>query len=105
MHRLFVAIDPPFAVKDALVAMMGGVIGARWQSEDQLHLTLRFIGEVDTRTANAIAEVLGTIRHPAFDIQPHRVGTFERKGASTRCGWGWSRRSRCGRCTTRSTAR
>ena len=80
MHRLFVAIDLPFAVKDALVAMMGGVIGARWQSEDQLHLTLRFIGEVDTRTANAISEVLATVRHPAFEMSLRGIGSFERKG-------------------------
>jgi 2'-5' RNA ligase len=80
MHRLFVAIDPPFAAKHRLVGMMGGIIGARWQSQAQLHLTLRFIGEVDARRANAIAEVLATIRHPAFVAAPRGIGTFDRKG-------------------------
>lgn len=80
MHRLFVAIDLPFMVKDALVAMMGGVIGARWQTEDQLHLTLRFIGEVDTRTANAVTDALAIVRHPPFDMCLRGIGSFERKG-------------------------
>ena len=51
MHRLFVAIRPPRADPRALLGLMGGVRGARWQSEDQLHLTLRFIGEVDRHLA------------------------------------------------------
>lgn len=80
MHRLFVAIDPPPAVKDALTRMMGGIIGARWRREDQLHLTLRFIGEVDTHTANGVAECLATIRQPAFDIGGRGVGIFDRRG-------------------------
>ena len=79
MHRLFVGIDLPHAVKDALVARMGGVLGARWQSEDQLHLTLRFVGTVDTHTANAVAEALATIRARAFDLSTARTGIFERK--------------------------
>ena len=45
MHRLFVALRPPRATREQLLDAMGGVPGARWQSDDQLHLTLRFIGE------------------------------------------------------------
>ncbi len=80
MHRLFVGIDLPYAVKDALVARMGGVLGARWQSEEQLHLTLRFIGAVDTHKANAVAEALATIRSRAFTASTARPGVFDRKG-------------------------
>ena len=80
MHRLFVAIDPPEAAKDALLAAMGGVSGARWQRRDQLHLTLRFIGEVDTRTANDIADALAGIRHPAIAVSAGRRGFFDRRG-------------------------
>ena len=54
MHRLFVAIRPPRAVRQRLLAIMGGVRGARWQSDDQLHLTLRFIGEVDRHLGDDI---------------------------------------------------
>jgi 2'-5' RNA ligase len=59
---------------------MGGVAGARWQDDDQLHLTLRFIGEVDGRTAEDVAEALSAIRATALDLRLEGVGTFDRKG-------------------------
>src|SRR3546814_13749731 len=46
-HRLFVALRPARPVRTALIAAMHGIAAARWQSDEQLHLTLRFIGEVD----------------------------------------------------------
>lgn len=80
MHRLFVAIRPPAPVRDALLDLMGGISAARWQSEDQLHLTLRFIGEVDRHMALDIHAALGSIRHPAFDLVVSSLGAFERRG-------------------------
>lgn len=79
-HRLFVGIDPPEAVKAQLLGLMGGVAGARWQTDEQLHLTLRFIGEVDSRQANDIADVLADLRHAAFDLALDGVGMFDRRG-------------------------
>ncbi|MEC7933242.1 MAG: 2'-5' RNA ligase family protein, partial [Pseudomonadota bacterium] len=58
MHRLFVAIRPPAAIRSLLLSLSGGVEGARWQDDTQLHLTLRFIGEVDRHRANDIADLL-----------------------------------------------
>lgn len=80
MHRLFVAIRPPEAVRDALLDTMEGVDGARWQEDDQLHLTLRYIGEADQHTANDLAEALGTVSFAPFPIAVRGTGTFERKG-------------------------
>ncbi|HEY0445915.1 MAG TPA: RNA 2',3'-cyclic phosphodiesterase [Allosphingosinicella sp.] len=80
MHRLFVAIRPPEAVRSQLLDLMEGVKGARWQDEDQLHLTLRFIGEVDRHLARDIAAALGSIHHPRFEIALSGLGTFERRG-------------------------
>ena len=54
MHRLFVALRLPPTTRSLLLAAMGGISGARWQSEDQLHLTLRFIGEVDRHLARDV---------------------------------------------------
>ena len=59
---------------------MGGVSGARWQSEDQLHLTLRFIGEVDRHQAADIDAALGVILHPPFEIALAGIGSFEHRG-------------------------
>ena len=47
MIRLFFALRLPASVLDALLDLQDGVADARWQDEEQLHLTLRFIGEVE----------------------------------------------------------
>lgn len=80
MHRLFVAIRPPAAIRTLLLDAMGGISGARWQSEDQLHLTLRFIGEVDRHRGGDIHAALGGIHHPPFEIALSGIGAFERRG-------------------------
>jgi len=79
MHRLFVAARPPPAIRTLLTAVMGGVRGARWQSDDQIHLTLRFIGEVDRHRAEDVHAALGAIHHPAFELAVSGLGTFERR--------------------------
>lgn len=80
MHRLFVAIRLPRPIREQLLDLMGGVRGARWQSDDQLHLTLRFIGEVDRHIAQDVHAALGGIHHPPFSIALNGIGTFERRG-------------------------
>jgi len=80
MHRLFVAIRPPRPIRETLLAAMGGISGARWQKEDQLHLTLRFIGEVNRHLADDIHAALGAVRQPPFEIALNRIGHFERRG-------------------------
>ncbi|AKM09628.1 RNA 2',3'-cyclic phosphodiesterase [Croceicoccus naphthovorans] len=77
-HRLFIAIRPPEPVIDAMIDVMDGIENARWQDEAQLHLTLRYVGEVDTPTANDIADALGRIRFAPFDLTYRGVGHFER---------------------------
>lgn len=79
-HRLFVAIRPPPHVLDLLIDTMEGLDEARWQSEEQLHLTLRFIGEVDTPEANDLADALGRGRMSSFSLRLSGIGHFERKG-------------------------
>ncbi|MCP3729623.1 RNA 2',3'-cyclic phosphodiesterase [Sphingomonas sp. MG17] len=76
MHRLFVALRPPREIREHLLAVMGGVPGARWQDEDQLHLTLRFIGEVDRRTAEDAA----TVHAAPLDLQLAGCGMFDTRG-------------------------
>lgn len=79
MIRLFTAIALPDRVKQNLMLYSGGLGGARWQREDQLHLTLRFIGEVDERLADDIVYGLEAIRSPAFDVTIAELGTFGEK--------------------------
>ncbi|MBV8687810.1 MAG: RNA 2',3'-cyclic phosphodiesterase [Alphaproteobacteria bacterium] len=80
MQRLFVGLRPPAVVRERLLGLMGGVAGARWQGDDQLHLTLRFIGEVDRHAARDVDAALGAVHHPAFALALAGIGAFERRG-------------------------
>ncbi|TFI57374.1 RNA 2',3'-cyclic phosphodiesterase [Sphingomonas parva] len=83
MIRLFVAIRPPAAIRERLLGLMGGVRGARWQTDDQLHLTLRFIGDVDRHQAEDVDAALSSLHHPRFDLALDGIGAFDRRGAPT----------------------
>lgn len=85
MMRLFVALALPDAVQEGLVLLQGGVPGARWSTREQLHLTLRFIGEVDGRDAQAIDDALASIRNPRFTLELKGVGEFG--GRNPRALW------------------
>ncbi len=80
MHRLFVAIRPPATVRARLLDMMGGVAAARWRDENQLHLTLRFIGEVDRHMALDVDAALSSVHHPRFTLSLSGLGSFDRRG-------------------------
>jgi 2'-5' RNA ligase len=78
MHRLFVAIRPPSLLLQAcLKAMEDGPAGWAWQNEEQLHLTLRYIGQVDRPLAEDAAAALSSMRGPAIDMALSGVGWFD----------------------------
>ena len=79
MHRLFVAIRPPEAVRDRLIDAMPDSPELGWVGDDNLHLTLRFIGEVERPLADDIALALGRIRLAAFELRVDGLGQFERR--------------------------
>jgi 2'-5' RNA ligase len=79
MHRLFVAIRPPEDVRDLLIDAMDDSPALRWVGDEQLHLTLRFIGEVERPIANDIAGALTRLRSPQFDLRVSGVGKFDKR--------------------------
>jgi len=90
MHRLFIAIRPPEQVCDHLLDVMEGVDGARWQDADNLHVTLRFLGEVGHNVAEDLAAELGKITVSPFDLTIKGIGHFDssrRSGASPHALW------------------
>lgn len=80
LHRLFIGLRPPKDVRALLLGMMGGVAAARWQSDDQLHLTLRFIGDVDGRMAEDVALTIARVHTARFTTSLHGVGQFSKLG-------------------------
>jgi len=73
MHRLFVAIRPPEDVRDLLIDAMDDSPALRWVGDEQLHLTLRFIGEVERPVANDIAAALDRVRSSNFQIRANSL--------------------------------
>ncbi|KTT74604.1 RNA 2',3'-cyclic phosphodiesterase [Sphingomonas endophytica] len=81
MHRLFVALRPPPAIRSLLLAATGvGMPGIRWQDDEQLHLTLRFVGAVERQQAEDVAAALSGIVAPMPEVRVDGVGSFEKRG-------------------------
>lgn len=80
MHRLFVGLRPPRPIRAQLLGLMGGVTGARWQDDAQLHITLRFIGEVERPIAEDLAIALSNVHYPPIEVALDGVGQFDSRG-------------------------
>lgn len=80
MIRLFIAIPLPEEVQMQLHAMGLSLPGAKAIPENQIHLTLRFIGEVEGTTLKDIKESLKEIEAPVFPLAVQGVGHFPPRG-------------------------
>ncbi|MCQ8277270.1 RNA 2',3'-cyclic phosphodiesterase [Acetobacteraceae bacterium KSS8] len=80
MIRLFVAIDLPWTVRETLVGLCGGLTGVRWTAPENLHLTLRFVGEVRGDVADEVDCALQALRGRRFGLALSGAGVFERGG-------------------------
>jgi len=78
MIRLFVAIPLPETVRMQLSMLQAGLPGARWIRPENLHLTLRFIGEVPEDLASDIDAALSGLRAPGFPVRLDGIGDFSR---------------------------
>ena len=74
--RLFIGIGLPESIADRLAMTAGGVPGARWIPRENLHLTLRFLGDTETPQAEDLVGELLTLRAPAFSLRLGGVGLF-----------------------------
>ncbi|ANK82816.1 MAG: 2'-5' RNA ligase [Rhizobiales bacterium NRL2] len=74
--RLFIGIRLPEPVAERLAMTAGGVPGARWIPRENLHLTLRFLGDTETPMAEDLVDELSALRAPAFDLRLAGVGLF-----------------------------
>jgi 2'-5' RNA ligase len=79
--RLFVAAKVPREVLDRLVRAqreLGGRTGSsvRWVRPEGIHLTLKFLGEVEEEAAGRIGETLGAIGSSGFPVACRGIGFF-----------------------------
>lgn len=80
MSRLFVAADLPDEAKEKLSTLTYGLPGAAWVPPEQMHLTLRFIGEVDGETFHQVQEALGGVQSKSFYLTLKGMGHFPKRG-------------------------
>ncbi len=78
--RLFFALLPPAPLCEALRDIMHGVHGAHWQSREQLHLTLRFIGDASAHQADELAAALPRTVSTMPALTLSGLGVFESAG-------------------------
>ncbi|MBT3306205.1 MAG: RNA 2',3'-cyclic phosphodiesterase [Alphaproteobacteria bacterium] len=78
--RLFVGLSLPDDVRALLGPLKGGLPGARWIEDENLHLSLRFIGDVTGGDERDIDLALQLVSGKPFDVTLAGLGTFERRG-------------------------
>lgn len=80
--RLFIAIELPKEIKAALAICQQKLrqtgVHASWPQPDNLHLTLKFLGEVDVARLPALKQVCAETAHQAasFTLTTHGLGFF-----------------------------
>ena len=79
MQRLFLAITLPDSVRQLLIERQTELSGMRWALPDNLHLTLRFIGEVPQAKVSAIKAGLRTVSGNTFSLQVKGLGYFDKR--------------------------
>ncbi len=77
MSRLFVALDLPQELKNQIRELCAfGLPGLAWVDTEQLHLSLRFIGEVNEHEFDRIKTCLLKVQQVSFPLTLRGVGTF-----------------------------
>ena len=76
MPRLFTGLEIPKSMRLDLSFLRGGLHGATWIDPENYHITLRFIGDIDERTAAEIADALGRVRRRGFSLKIRGIGSF-----------------------------
>lgn len=74
--RLFIAIELPPELKEALATLRGDLPGARWVAAEQIHLTLAFLGEVEEEKVEGLRTELAGIHLPPFTLSLTGTGCF-----------------------------
>jgi 2'-5' RNA ligase len=74
--RLFLALELPLSWRQRLAAIPLGIDRARREPEERLHLTVRFLGEVDPAAEALLRERLRALEGPAVEVGLAGVGTF-----------------------------
>ena len=80
--RTFIAIELPPEIHSALAELQNELMGSRadvkWVKPENIHLTLKFLGEIDERQLTAVIRILEETAQsqPAFSVSLSSLGAF-----------------------------
>ncbi|UCD20757.1 MAG: RNA 2',3'-cyclic phosphodiesterase [archaeon] len=79
--RCFIAIDLPSEIKDFLFNLRGkiGLVNAKFVERRNLHLTLKFFGEIDDLKVKQIQEKIQELKFKKFNVSLGNIGFFPDK--------------------------
>jgi 2'-5' RNA ligase len=82
--RLFLAVELPQEVREHLLKVRQTLEGAlpkvSYTRGENLHLTLKFLGDVEPKRVDAITESLGHIKSPQFELFANAIECFPHRG-------------------------
>ena len=76
LKRLFVGIAMPDHIRSSLVNLHKTFPGFRWNDWNQMHITLKFIGDVNREVEDAIVQTLEGVRVEPFYLAVNGLGCF-----------------------------
>src|SRR5262245_31946551 len=76
MPRLFTAIEVPETLRMRLSLLRAPISGAKWVQPEDMHVTVRFAGDIDGRTADEFADLLADVSVPPFTVTIAGNGAF-----------------------------
>lgn len=76
MPRLFAGVEVPETIREQLEDMAVPLPGARWIDAEDMHITIRFAGDIDNRTADEFAELLAGIAIAPFQVRLTELAAF-----------------------------
>lgn len=74
--RLFIGLELPGSTRKTLLALDPKIKGLRWLPAAQIHLTMSFLGNVDSESEERLRKMLAMVRVPPFFLPVLGVGTF-----------------------------
>jgi 2'-5' RNA ligase len=83
MIRLFTALEIPDEVAEKIAPLQHGLDGARWIERPDLHITLRFAGDIPNDVAEDFAAALDEIPVEPFEVELEGLGEFGGKRPHT----------------------